>query len=121
LFTICIETCFSASHQLTLTDGSKEPLHRHKWLVKAGVSSDSLNNMGLVIDFRRLKTMVNSVVCVFGNNRLETLDCFQRNNSSAENVAKYIYDKLEPKLPEGVKLDFVSAMEKGACTATFSK
>ena len=121
MFTIGIQTCFSAYHQLTLTDGSKEPLHHHKWLVKASVSSDGLNDMGLVIDFRRLKTAVDSVVSVFENNRLETLDYFQRNNSSAENVAQYIYEKLEPKLPDGVKLDFVSAMEKGACTAKFSK
>ena len=121
MFTICAETCFSASHQLTLTDGSKEPLHRHKWLVKAGASSDRLNNMGLVIDFRRIKTMLDSVVSVFENNRLETLEYFQRNNSSAENVAKYIYERLEPELPEGVKLDFISVMENNTCAAKFSK
>jgi 6-pyruvoyltetrahydropterin/6-carboxytetrahydropterin synthase len=104
MFTVRIETQFRASHQLTLPDGSKEPLHQHDWAVTAKVSSDKLDSMGLVMDFGQLKAMVGEITARFDNVQLGSIDYFQRNNPSAENVAKYIFDKLEPKLPGGVKL-----------------
>lgn len=125
MYTISVKTRFTASHQLTLADGSKEPLHCHNWSVTADVSSGRLNSMGLVMDFRRLKAMVDNIVAVFDNAQLETLDyfrrkassvsspqdCGQRNSSSAENVAKYIYEKLEPKLPKDLHLDSITVVE----------
>jgi len=49
--------------------------------------------MGLVMDFRRLKAMVDKTIADFDNIQLEKLDYFRRNNSSAEMIAKYIYEK----------------------------
>ena len=121
MFTVSVETHFWASHQLTLPDGSKEPLHHHNWAVTVDVSSSKLNSMGLVMDFRQLKAMVDNIVAVFDNIQLEKLDYFQRNDSSAENVAEYIYEKLEPKLPTGVKLENIRVVEEAGCSAKFSK
>jgi 6-pyruvoyltetrahydropterin/6-carboxytetrahydropterin synthase len=121
LFTVSVETHFWASHQLTLPDGSKESLHHHNWTVTADVSRDELDSMALVVDFRRLKAMLDSVVADFDNIRLEKLDYFQQNNSSAEAVAKYIYEKLEPKLPKGLKLKYIRVAEQPGCSAKFSK
>ena len=121
MFTVSVETHFWASHQLTLPDGSKESLHHHNWTVTADVSSGELDNMALVVDFRRLKTMLDDIVADFDNIRLEKLDYFQQNNSSAEVVAKYIYEKLGPKLPKGLKLKYIRVAEQPGCSAKFSK
>ena len=121
LFTVNVETHFWASHQLTLPDGAKEPLHHHNWAVTADVSSGELNNMGLVMDFHRLRTIVDGIVADFDNIQLDRLDYFRRNSSSAENVAKYIYNKLEPKLPKGLKLNHVRVVEEPGCSAKFGK
>lgn len=121
MFTVSVETHFRASHQLTLPDGSKEPLHYHDWAVTAEVSSDKLNSMGFVMDFCRLKAAVDKMVAEFDNIPLDSIDYFQRNNSSAENVAKYIFDKLEPKLSSGVKLRSIRVVEEPGCSAKFSK
>ena len=120
MFLISVETHFNASHQLVLPDGSKEPLHNHDWTVAANVSSDKLNNMGIVMNFQKLKAMVNEAVAEFDNSALETIEYFQRNNPSAENVAKYIYEKLYNKLPKGVKLRKISVIEEPGCFAEFS-
>ena len=133
MFTVSVETHFRASHQLTLPDGSKEPAHRHNWSVITDVSSSELNNMGLVIDFHRLKAMVDDIVAEFDNKALARKEFFQQHNPSAENVAKYIYEKLEPKLPKGVKLQSIRVVEGparrrragsrqpvAACSATFA-
>jgi len=121
MFTVSVETHFWASHQLALSDGSKEPLHHHNWAVTADVSSDKLNSMGLVMDFCRLKAAVDNIVAEFDNIPLDRIDYFRRNNSSAENVAKYVYEKLRTKLPKGVKLQSISVIEEPGCWAKFGK
>ena len=119
MFTISVERHFHASHQLTLPDGSKEPVHSHDWVVNADLSSEKLNNMGIVMDFRELQAMIDKTVAEFHNKALESIGYFQQNNPSAENVAKYIYEKLLIELPEGVKLQNIRVMEEPGCSATF--
>lgn len=121
MFTVSVETYFWASHQLALAGGSKEPVHQHNWSVTAEVSRSELNLMGLVMDFHRLKAMVDDIVAELDNILLDRIDYFQRNSSSAESVAKYIYEKLEPRLPEGVKLNHIRVTEEQGCLAKFSK
>jgi len=121
MFTISVETHFWAAHRLALPDGSKEPEHRHNWSVITNVGSESLNNMGCVMDFNRLKTMVDNIVAEFDNISLDEIDYFQQGNSSAENVAKYIYEKLEPRLPKGVKLQSIKVVEEPGYSAEFSR
>ncbi|MDD5327279.1 MAG: 6-carboxytetrahydropterin synthase [Phycisphaerae bacterium] len=121
MFTISIETHFRASHQLILPDGSKEHPHRHDWEVVAKVSSDKLDNTGCVMDFRRLRKSLDEIVAKFDNVQLDSIDYFQKNSQSAENTAKYIFDKLEPKLPQGVKLRSIKVIEEPGCSAKFGK
>jgi len=121
LFTVSIETYFWASHQLVLPDGSKEPQHQHNWAVTAEVGSSELNSMGLVMDFYRLKALVHNIVSELDDTAMERIDYFQRNSSSAENLARYIYEQLEPKLPKGVKLQSIWVGEEQGSSAKFSK
>ena len=121
MFTISVETHFRASHQLALPDGSKEPVHHHNWLVTADVSSDKLNSMGLVMDFNQLKALIDKTIATFDNRALDRISYFQQNNPSAENVAKYIYEKLRIKLPKGVELRNIRVVEQQGCSAKFGE
>lgn len=121
MFAVSVEKHFRASHQLVLEDGSKEPAHNHDWTVTATLSSDKLNNMGVVINFRDLKAMLNEAVAELEDSALETIEYFQRNNPSAENVAEYIYEKLHNELPEGVKLRNIRVIEEPGCAALFGE
>ena len=120
MFTVSVETCFWASHRLALPAGPKEPLHHHNWLVTVEVGSEKLNNIGVVMDFHRLKAMLDNIVAEFDNARLEEIDYFRRNNSSAETVAKYIYEKLRTELPRELELEAVSIAEEPGCSAKFT-
>ena len=119
MFIISVERHFRASHQLTLPDGSKEPVHQHDWVVTADISSERLNNMGVVMDFQILQAMIDKTVAGFDNKALESISYFQQNNPTAENVAKYIYEKLRIELPKGVKLVNILIVEELGCSAKF--
>jgi len=121
LFTVSVEMGFRASHQLTLPDGSKEATHRHNWSVTADVAGEKLDNMGVVMDFRRLRAALGGIIAELADLPLNDIGYFQSNNPSAENVAKYIYDKLAAKLPEGVELQGVKVGEEPGCWAKFSR
>ncbi len=119
MFTVSVETYFWASHRLVLPDGSKEPLHNHNWSVTAVLSSEKLDSMAVVMDFQKLKEMVDNIVAEFENTALNEISYFQQNNPSAENVAKFIYEKLVPKLPKGVKLQSIRVVEGLGCSARY--
>ena len=121
MFTISVETHFWASHQLLLPDGSKEPEHNHNWLVTVEVGSKKLNDMSVVMDFHELKEMVDNIVSEFDNKALNDTKCFQQNNPSAETVARYIYDEIKTRLPQGIKLMNVKVVEQTGCSAKFSE
>lgn len=129
MFTISVETSFWASHQLVTptsdcadeSGGLKEPLHHHNWLVSAHVSSDKLNSMAVVMNFQELKAMVDNIVAEFDNTALNEISYFQQSNPSAENVARYIYEKLRTKLPKGLKLQNIRVVEEPGCAANFSE
>lgn len=120
-FTIRVETHFQASHRLTLLDGSIEPAHDHDWLVTVDVSSRKLDKMGIVMSFQKLRTMLEETISDFDNTALDTISYFQQNNSSAENVARYIYERVRVKLPEDVDLRNVRVMEEPGCWAEFGE
>lgn len=120
MWTVSVETNFWASHSLTLPNGSKEPVHSHNFSVTAHVEAEKVDDMGLVIDFRCLKAMLDNIVAGFDNVALDGIDYFQQNNPTAENVAKYIYEQLQPKLPEDVELKAIRVIEEPGCSAKFN-
>ena len=75
----------------------------------------------VVMNFQGLRAIVNETIAEFDNSALDRIDYFQQNNPSAENVARYIYEELGPKLPEGVKLRNVRVVEEPCCSAKFSE
>ena len=73
------------------------------------------------MDFQTLQAMIDKTVASFDNTALESIGYFQQNNPSAENVAKYIYEKLLIELPEGVKLQNIRVVEEPGCWAMFGE
>jgi len=104
-----------------MADGGKEPLHSHDWAVRVAVSADELDETGLAVDFNNLKAMIADVTGPFAGVRLEQLDCFAGCNASAENVAQYIYDRIEPMLANRLKLVYAEVTEADGCRAKYCR
>ena len=118
MYRITVTTNFRAGHQLTLASMT-EPYHIHDWIVEAAVGGQSLDENGLLFDFNKLKKNLENIVCQFDGRKLEDLKCFENMNTSAENVAKYIYDKVKTLLPKEISLLYVEVTETPGCRARY--
>ena len=121
MYTVTLETGFRACHGLKYAMGDTEPVHWHDWVVRTAVESEQLDKNGLALDFVYLKEKVDAVTDGLDNNELEKLNCFAGINASAENVARYIFGKLESQIPKPAKLLSIEVMEAPGCWAKFSR
>jgi 6-pyruvoyltetrahydropterin/6-carboxytetrahydropterin synthase len=104
-----------------LPDGTKEPEHEHFWAVEAEVCGEATDKSGVVINFAQLKSRLTNVLATLNETVLNESDYFKDKCPSAENVAVYISDRLEPTLPKNVQLKSVKVSEQVGCWATYSK
>jgi len=121
VFEVAYETTFCATHRLT--DGARpiEPLHGHDWRVEAVAAGESLDKIGVVVDFEHLKEAVGEVAARFHYKDMNEHPAFQGKSTSAEVVARYFFEEVRKGLgPEGGLLRRVRVWEAPGCSATYS-
>ena len=94
MYEVFTETHFCGAHRLRNYNGACENLHGHNWKVKATVRSEKLDEIGLAIDFKVLKKNLNVILDELDHTDLNDTFTEDKGNPSAENIAKYIYDRL---------------------------
>ncbi len=116
---IKIITHFSAAHFLRGYKGKCENLHGHNWKVEV-LASGELNSLGMVIDFSDLKKIVNQILGGLDHKNLNDLEYFGKYNPSSENIAKYIFEKINNKLDAGCRLEEIRVWETDSSCAIYS-
>lgn len=113
MFDLTIIAEFEAAHQLPDYPGKCCRLHGHNWKVEVTVNGTELNELGMVMDFKELKTEVGKVMDTLDHYYLNELSAFQTVNPTAENIAKYIFDTLaaNPVFQTNVKVRSVQIWE----------
>lgn len=118
MYEIEIFNNFSAAHRLRGYKGKCENIHGHNWKVGVIVSSDKINKIGIVADFREVKKKLENVLSELDHKDLNSLKYFKKVNPTSENLAKLIYEKLKKKkLP----VSSVSVWEADDSRATYSE
>ena len=121
MYTITVESSFKASHQLTYAGGKTEENHAHDWQLKVAAQIEELDENGLAVDFIYLKSRIDEITEMLDNTQLEELTCFEGINVTAENIARYFYDRLESQMPTKAMLLSVEIMEAPGCWAKYNK
>jgi len=98
MFDIFIKTHFSAGHHLRDYPGNCELPHGHNWNVTVTVRADSLDELGMGVDFRVVKNAVKKVIDSLDHRDLNQHEAFLDKNPSSENIAVYIHDQLKAAL-----------------------
>ena len=99
MYRISITENFDAAHRLIGYQGKCANLHGHSWKVQIFVEGKELDSRGILIDFQMIKDILkNEVLNILDHNDLNTIAEFSQgwnDNPTAENIAKYIYNKME--------------------------
>ncbi|MEK7267744.1 MAG: 6-carboxytetrahydropterin synthase QueD [Nitrospirota bacterium] len=120
MFELMVDTTFAAAHQLRGYKGKCEQLHGHNWKVQVHVVAEKLNDIDIAIDFHDLKELLDEVVAPLDHSFLNDIFPFTEKNPSSENIAKWIYDSLNKKLPdEQVQVSAVTVWESETTAATY--
>jgi 6-pyruvoyltetrahydropterin/6-carboxytetrahydropterin synthase len=122
IFEVEVERHFSAAHRLREYGTRCENVHGHNWNVVAVVRGSRLNRLGVCMDFRELKKALDEVLDDLDHRDLNTVPPFDKINPSAENIARFVYEKLAKKLrPARVKVARVKVAESAGCWASYSR
>ncbi|MBI5098168.1 MAG: 6-carboxytetrahydropterin synthase QueD [Nitrospirae bacterium] len=120
MYELMVETDFSAAHQLRGYKGKCENLHGHNWRVQIIVSSDKLNDIGIVIDFHEIKEISREVISQLDHSFLNDVFPFTEINPSSENIAKWIYDSMYKKIKQkNCAVSSVTIWENDTSSATY--
>jgi 6-pyruvoyltetrahydropterin/6-carboxytetrahydropterin synthase len=97
VYEVYIKTHFSAAHSLIGYQGDCARIHGHNWIIEVYVKCKELDDIGIGIDFRDIKTAVKEVVNELDHFNLNDLPAFKETNPTSENIAKYLYLEIGKK------------------------
>ena len=118
MFSIKVEAYFSSAHNLRGYKGKCEDLHGHNWKIEAVVSSDELDKIGMLLDFKFLKMKLNKILDKLDHKYLNKIPYFKKVNPTSENIAKYIYQALKRQAPQ---IKSVTVWENNTSSATYEE
>ena len=122
MFEIDVEREFSAAHYLRGYDGDCALLHGHNWVIQVVAKSEKLNEVGIAIDFKKLKRELDSLLDGLDHKCLNDLPSFVEINPTAENLAELIFEKLSKSINDNhVSIDRVRVCESARSGATYYK
>ena len=112
MFEVSIDYSFSAGHALRGYKGKCENVHGHNYKVRVSVEGEHLDSTGLLVDFVDLREAVRKIVNSLDHQFLNDLAPFDRLNPSAENIARFFCEQLEPSVNrDGARLQAVTVWE----------
>ena len=121
MFEVTIEESFAAGHALRNYRGKCENVHGHNYRCQVTLEGAELDEIGLLVDFVELKRVVHTVLDSMDHQWLNEFPPFDVLNPSAENMARYIYERVHEgiKTREGVRVGLVRLWETDTANATY--
>lgn len=122
MYTVTIETEFSAAHIIRGYNGPCSRPHGHNWKVTIEAKSNTLDSLGMSIDFYVLQKKTEEITAKLDHRDINTIAPFDKElNPTSENIARFIFEELKKILPSQIQLSSVAIGETGQYTAKYSE
>jgi len=122
MFTVSIETEFSAAHILRGYNGPCSRPHGHNWKVIVEAKTEHLDQLGMSVDFYVLQKKTQEIIERFDHRDINMIPPFDKElNPTSENLARFIFNELKTQLPPHVVLASVAIAETGSYIATYTE
>lgn len=120
VYEIYVKDHFAAAHALKGYDGNCSNLHGHNWTVEAYIHCTKLNQLGIGIDFRDVKSVVKDVLSKLDHTNLNDIAEFGSINPTSENLSKLLYAELSRRLnTEHIKVNKIMVFESPGCGSSY--
>ena len=113
MYELKVEGAFEAAHQIPNYPGKCARLHGHNWVVEATVKGTELDELGMLIDFKKVKKALADVLGLFDHRFLNEITPFADGvNPTAENLSRIIFERLSASgiFPEGEGRAFLASV-----------
>ena len=80
------------------------------------IQGEKLNQLGLLEDFKSIKTVLRTVLNIYDHKHLNEIPPFDQENPSSENLARVIYENMKSKIASVKK---VSVWESATSCASY--
>ena len=120
MYTVKVQSHFSSAHNLRGYKGECEDLHGHNWRVSVTACAEDLTEIGMVVDFKKLKQLLNDIVTGLDHTHLNEIEYFKNVNPTSENIARYIYEQISGK-KAAFDIKEVTVWETDSSSATYSR
>jgi 6-pyruvoyltetrahydropterin/6-carboxytetrahydropterin synthase len=91
MFEVSVRDHIASAHQLHGYDGPCKDMHGHTWKVEIVVYGNTLDEVGLLVDFKILRDKLKEVLMPLDHVVLNDLPAFKELNPTTENIARHIY------------------------------
>lgn len=95
MYEVTVEATFSSGHYLRNYHGRCENPHGHNYRVLVTLAGEELDQTGLLLDFKELKQLLRPIVEYLDHQMINELEPFTSLNPSAENLARYFFDRTD--------------------------
>jgi 6-pyruvoyltetrahydropterin/6-carboxytetrahydropterin synthase len=123
MYEVTVDAGFSSGHYLRNYKGKCENPHGHNYRVLVTLRGETLDETGLLLDFKELKNILRPVVDYLDHQMINDLEPFTVVNPSAENLARYFFDQTNEHLvksTEGrVRVKDCTVFETDTSAATY--
>jgi len=121
MFEVSVEHTFAAGHALRNYKGKCENVHGHNYRIQVVVRGETLDQTGMLADFVELKRLLRAVCEPMDHVFLNDMQPFTEVNPSAENMARYICERLQSELVQEnpVEVAEVKVWETDIQSATY--
>jgi 6-pyruvoyltetrahydropterin/6-carboxytetrahydropterin synthase len=120
-YTLTVKDHFDAAHALVGYPGQCRDLHGHTWDVEVSVRGARLDEVGIVYDFKDIKTQLKTILDQYDHKYLNDVPPFDTVNATAEHLARVIYEQLEMMLPEPIDLVEVAVWESPQARLVYTR
>lgn len=121
MYLLTVKEDFDAAHRVVGYPGKCDKLHGHCWTVEVAVVGDKLDELGMVVDFKYLKSLVRDVLNIYDHRFLNELPDFEGKNPTAENIAAVIYRRVTDGLKANASVKHVTVWESPGSCVTYSE
>lgn len=121
-YTLKILADFASAHTLRDYPGDCSRMHGHNWKLEVEVTATELNEHGMGMDFKTIKTATRELAKTLDHRYLNDIPPFDTVNPTAENIAQYFYQSLSKTLNiETAKISGVTLWETDRACVRYSE